>query len=493
MRSSSLFDHIIAVIILSLVTFLFYLLDAALNTNVVALLYLLPIGLIAWRFGFGAGVVSSMLAFFALNFFFIPPRFTFHVSQWQDWIVLFVLLLESSTISYWVNRAQTSLDEARARERETTHLYELSISLAGLRSEEDIAFTIAEHLKDIFEADVVEVLTLTAPHRTVKTYRIPKGDAAIPNTVTVQPTRSVQLITPRGQLGEIRLWQLESPFQPKDDQLFNAFASISALALERVTLAQAEARGKILEESDRLKSALLSSVSHELRTPLATIKAASTSLRSGEVEWGSPASQELIAAIDEETDQLNRLVGNLLDMSRIESGALKPNKQWDTLSDIVNAVLSHNRRALENHSLDVDVSDDLPLVAVDHSQIDQVLTNLLSNCVKYAPHGTTIRIHARPNVDFTMMNVQLSNEGPHVPDEHLTHIFDKFYRVTAADRVTGTGLGLSICKGIIEAHGGRIWAQNLPKGFAFNFTLPLMWDGARPKIADGGWQIANGG
>ena len=109
-------------------------------------------------------------------------------------------------------------------------------------------------------------------------------------------------------------------------------------------------------------------------------------------------------------------------MSRIGSGALKPNKQWDTLSDIVNAVLSHNRRALENHSLDVDVSDDLPLVAVDHSQIDQVLTNLLSNCVKYAPHGTTIRIHARPNVDFTMMNVQLSNEGPRpgrTSDSHL--------------------------------------------------------------------------
>ncbi|MBI5080259.1 MAG: DUF4118 domain-containing protein, partial [Chloroflexi bacterium] len=344
-RTSSLIDHVIAVITLSLVTFLFYLLDAALNTNVVALLYLLPIGLIAWRFGFGAGVVSSMLAFFALNFFFITPRFTFHVSQWQDWIVLFVLLLESSSISYWVNRAQTSLDEARARERETTHLYELSISLAGLRSEEDIAFAIAGHLKDIFEAGMVEVLTFTAPHRTVKTYRIPKGDAA----TAAQPSHSVQLATPRGQLGEIRLWQLSSPLQPKDDQLFNAFASISALALERVTLAQADARGKILEESDRLKSALLSSVSHELRTPLATIKAASTGLRSGEVEWGSPASQELIAAIDEETDQLNRLVGNLLDMSRIESGALKPNKQWDTLSDIVNAVLSHNRRALENH------------------------------------------------------------------------------------------------------------------------------------------------
>ena len=479
-RTSSFIDHVIAVIILSLVTFLFYLLDAALNTNVVALLYLLPIGLIAWRFGFGAGVVSSMLAFFALNFFFISPRFTFHVSQWQDWIVLFVLLLESSTISYWVNRAQTSLTEARARERETTHLYELSISLAGLRSEEAIATTIAEHLKDIFEADVVEVLTLTAPRKTAKTYRIPKGDAV----TAAPPTHSVQLITPRGQLGEIRLWQSASPFQPKDDQLFNAFASISALALERVTLAQAEARGKILEESDRLKSALLSSVSHELRTPLATLKAAATSLRSGEVEWDSTASQDLIAAIDEETDQLNRLVGNLLDMSRIESGALKPNKQWDTLSDIVHAVLSHNHRVLENHALDVDVSDDLPLVAVDHSQIDQVLTNLLSNSVKYAPRGSTIRIHARPNVDFTMMNVQLSNEGPHVPDEHLTHIFDKLYRVTAADRVTGTGLGLSICKGIIEAHGGHIWAQNLPKGFAFNFTLPLMWDGARPKIAD---------
>ena len=173
MRSSSLFDHIIAVIILSSSrsSFIFWMPRLTPTSSLSSIFCLLDSS---------PGVLDSARAWSvpcspsSLSTFFIPPRFTFHVSQWQDWIVLFVLLLESSTISYWVNRAQTSLDEARARERETTHLYELSISLAGLRSEEDIAFTIAEHLKDIFEADVVEVLTLTAPHRTVKTYRIPK-------------------------------------------------------------------------------------------------------------------------------------------------------------------------------------------------------------------------------------------------------------------------------------------------------------------------------
>ena len=475
---------LIATLIIAAATALFYIFSTALiTTTVIALLYLVPVGIIAWRFGRGAGIVSSVVAFFFFNYYFITPRYTFVVSHWEDWLVLVVFFVESISISYWVNRAQSSLVDSRQREREATHLYELSISLSGLRHEEDIARAIAQHLKDVFDAEVVEVVTFANPQRTVNRLCLSHGDAATAKTVA-SPSHTIQLNTSRGQLGEIRLWLPESGLEKKEDQLLTTFASISALALERVMLAQSESRSKILEESDHLKSALLSSVSHELRTPLATIKAAATSLRSGEVKWGSSASQELIAVIDEESDQLNRLVGNLLDMSRIESGALKPNKQWDALSDIVHAVVSRLRRALEDHILDVDVSDDLPLVAVDHSQLDQVLTNLLSNCVKYAPRGTTIRIHARPNVDFTMMNVQMSNEGPPVPDEHLTHIFDKFYRVTAADRVTGTGLGLSICKGIIQAHGGRIWAQNLSNGFAFNFTLPLMWEGARPKIAD---------
>jgi two-component system sensor histidine kinase KdpD len=264
-----------------------------------------------------------------------------------------------------------------------------------------------------------------------------------------------------------------------EERLLHTFASQGAMALERVWLAQTETRAKVLEESDHLKSALLSSVSHELRTPLATIKAAVTSLRGGGMAWQSSAREDLLAVVDDETDHLNRLVGNLLDMSRIESGALKPQRQWNLISEIVSGVLARLKPTIENHKLEIDLPDDLPFVPVDYVQMEQVFDNLVSNSLKYAPVNTTIHISAHKQ-DDALMKIQVRNQGPPVPEEHLDRIFDKFYRVTAADRVTGTGLGLSICKGIIEAHGGRIWAENLPDGFSFNFTLPLTLDGAPP-------------
>ena len=150
-----------------------------------------------------------------------------------------------------------------------------------------------------------------------------------------------------------------------------------------------------------------------------------------------------------------------------------------SLTEIIGGVISRIRKATEQHQLDLDVPEDLPLVPVDYVQMEQVFDNLISNSLKYAPPNTTIRISARKQNDTTL-RVTVRNQGPPVPQEHLDRIFDKFYRVTATDRVTGTGLGLSICKGIIEAHGGRIWAENLPDGFAFNFTLPLTLDGTPP-------------
>ena len=289
-------------------------------------------------------------------------------------------------------------------------------------------------------------------------------------------------------MGEIRLWRQVAPVSTTEKRLVKTFASQGALALERAALAQAEARARILEESDRFKSSLLSSVSHDLRTPLATIKAAASSLRSGDVRWESAARSELLTAIDDETDHLNMLVGNLLDMSRIESGALHPERKWNVLSEIVQSVVARMRHLAEDHRLLIEIPDDLPLVPVDFVQMGQVFTNLISNSIKFAPPDTVVRVRAEAR-DDSLVAVQVSNQGPPVPEAHLKGIFDKFYRMTAADRVTGTGLGLSICKGIVEAHGGTIWAENLPDGFAFNFTLPLHMDGepppALPKEAEG--------
>jgi two-component system sensor histidine kinase KdpD len=172
------------------------------------------------------------------------------------------------------------------------------------------------------------------------------------------------------------------------------------------------------------------------------------------------------------------LVGNLLDMSRIESGVLKPKRDWNILSEIVGSVLARMKHLAVAHRIEVDMPDSLPLVPVDYVQMEQVFTNLVSNSVKYAPEKTVIRISAFMGGET--IHVIVSNQGPQVPQEHLEKIFNKFFRITAADRVTGTGLGLSICKGIVEAHGGRLWAENVTDGLAFNFTLPLIWEGVPP-------------
>jgi two-component system sensor histidine kinase KdpD len=228
-----------------------------------------------------------------------------------------------------------------------------------------------------------------------------------------------------------------------------------------------------------MKSALLSSVSHELRTPLATIKASVTSLLSRDVDWESLARQDLLETINEETDHLNLLVGNLLDISRIEAGALKPVYQWNQLSEIVESALQRIHRITQDYSFEIEVADSLPLVPVDFMQIERVFTNLISNSAKYAQIGTVIQISIRV-LDSNYVIVQVTNQGPPVPEEHLERIFEKFFRATETEQITGTGLGLSICKGIIEAHGGRIWAENLPGRFAFNFTLPLTREGKSP-------------
>ena len=197
----------------------------------------------------------------------------------------------------------------------------------------------------------------------------------------------------------------------------------------------------------------------------------------------SDASADLLSAIEEETDHLNQLVGNILDMSRIETGALIPQKKWNALDEIVNGVVHRMQPVLQNHILEVDIPQSLPLVATDYIQMEQVFTNLISNSIKYAPAKTVIHISAQTRPDHTLL-VQVSNQGPPVAEDSLERIFDKFYRVTAADKVTGTGLGLSICKGIIEAHGGRIWAENSKDCFVFNFTLPLTWEGVMPDGGD---------
>ena len=468
---SRFWQYLRSFVLIAFITAIFFGLRGVLDKTLIALIYLIPLGFITAFWGFGPGITSAVLTFVTFNYFFIQPYHTFAVHNPTDVVILIVFLIVAVVVSQLVGRAQAGQALATAREREATQLYELSLALAGLHNDHTIAEILAKHIQVTSQGEAVE-LNIMGAHPFF--FHLPEINP---------PTRVPELVVPiqaaRGILGEIRFWRAAPAISSGERRLLQTFASQGALALERAWLAQAESRARVLEESDKLKSAILSSVSHELRTPLSTIKAAASSLRSKEVGWDSPARTELIAAMDDEADHLNILVGNLLDMSRIESGALKPKREWNILSEIVGSVLARMKHLAEEHQIEVEVPENLPLVPVDYVQMEQVFTNLLSNSLKYAPANTKICIRA--HVEEETIHVQVSNQGPQVPSEHLERIFDKFYRITASDRVTGTGLGLSICKGIIEGHGGRIWAENVPDGLAFNFTLSLIWDGAMPS------------
>ncbi|MBN2388314.1 MAG: DUF4118 domain-containing protein [Anaerolineales bacterium] len=444
----------------------------------VALLYLLPVGASAAVGGLGPGILAALAAFFSLNYFFLPPYGTLLVHQSQDILVLLMFLVLAVSISQLVGRMTTSLATARAREHETTRLYELSLTLSKLHREPDLLTQLAQHTLETFQANQVEVFTESENQPGL--IRMPETGEVETNLPT-QPTALASLQGRQHLLGEIRLWRSGRPFSPAEERLLRTYASQGVLALERIRLAASERAARVLEESDRIKSALLSSVSHELRTPLATIKAAVTSLRSEDVAWEAEARRDLLAAVEEETDHLNQLVGNLLNMSRIEAGALQLKRRWNVLAEIAAPAAKRARLAGQGHRIELDIPEELPLVYVDDVLMEQVFNNLLSNSLKYSPPSSVIKITARPQDEATVW-VQVDNQGPAVSESDLEKIFDKFHRVTAADQITGTGLGLSICKGIVAAHQGRIWAENLAGGFAIRFTLPVQVEGVAPRI-----------
>lgn len=462
-------------LLIGLVTFLLKRVEEFLEIQTISILYLLPVLGCTVLWGLFSGILAGLLSFLAINYFFVAPFFTLLIHKTQDLITLIIFLIVAVVLSQFVSQAKEAVRLAKIREWEATRMYELISALAGLTDFSTIMKTLAEKIIATFHFDQVEIETKDRLQGLTLTHRSPEGMELKPPCDLV-----VTMYTARNTEGEIRLWFDQNKLSVEESRLLAEFSNQGALAIERVHLYIRENVAKILEESDRVKTSLLNSVSHELRSPLAAIKASASSLRSGAVDWDSNARIELLTTVEEETDQLNLLVGNLLDMSRIEAGALQPKKQWNSITEIIKSVVTKMRNQLQLNPIEYHFDKDLPLVPTDYVMMGQVFTNLFSNSVKYAPPSTPIRISAGTSEGTVW--VKLTNQSPHVAEEHLVHIFDKFHRVTEADKVTGTGLGLSICKGIVEAHGGKIWAENQPEGFVFNISLPVTLDGALPSI-----------
>ncbi|MFA4837152.1 MAG: ATP-binding protein, partial [Dehalococcoidia bacterium] len=302
------------------------------------------------------------------------------------------------------------------------------------------------------------------------------GTDTLPNA----KARYLPLITTRGALGVMALWVSGTTNQLTAEQsrLLEAYADLAALAVERIQLAKEARNAEILKAKEGLQTALLNSISHDLRTPLASIIGVLSSLQEEGMRLDDEARRNMLQVASEEAERLNHLIANLLDMSRIEAGAVKISRQPYDIQDIISVALEQSGSRSGNRPIKINLSAELPFVSVDFGLIVQVLVNILDNALKYSPSDSPIEISGRQAAQ--QIEIEVADHGIGIPPEDLLRVFDKFYRVHRADNVTGTGLGLSICKGIIEAHGGCILAaNNTGGGTIIKLTLPV--DEPAPK------------
>ena len=532
-----LIDSVLAVVATFLVTGILYYFQLYPRIPNISLLYLLVILTLASTRGLYAAILASIIAFLSFDFFLVPPFYTFTIAKFDEWLALFVFLVTAIITSQLASALRHRAEQARRREYETRILYELvraTNSEEGLEGQLNI---ISRAVVDVFSSWGVRDCEILLPD--TKGKLIIQGSAMQPldqvilssdevataswvmaqvqivelHDVALVPQKSIDY-APRAVVRStankdavrryIRMIPLEmgqkvhgvlSLFVEDNPRLlalernlgserersnsqsafFWTFVDQATSVIERARLRQESLQIEVLQRTDALRAALLSSISHDLRTPLASIKASASSLLQEDVQWNDEERRSFTLAIEREADRLNRLVANLLDMSRIEGGALKPEKEWYPIDELIHDVLGRMQSILQNRTVQTDLPSDLPPVQLDYLQIDQVLTNLIENAVRYTPSDSPIEISA--HVQGDQMVISIADRGPGIPPADLERVFDKFYRVLGptTERPTGSGLGLAVSKGLVEAHGGRIWAENREGGGAvLRFTLPLL-------------------
>jgi two-component system sensor histidine kinase KdpD len=446
--------------------------------------------------GMGPSIFASVLSVLVYDFFFVPPIYKFTVTNPQDMLALLFYLSVAIVTSQLMARIRNQARATRQREARTSTLYALSREIAGAAKLDDLLQAVASKVAQIMRASVgillpdPEQLNLKASYppeiEMTETDRAPATWAWQHNQLAGQGSDTLPgakwLCWPlatasRNAIGVLAL-QFDSPravMTPEQKRLLEALADQAVVAIERMRLMYEIQQAKIIAETEKLRSALLSSISHDLRTPLACILGAATSLTTYGSSFDEATKLELLLAIQEDAERLNRFVDNLLDMTRLESGVLQLNRQWIEVGDVIGTALARLVKPLAKHQVVVDFGPELPLLWVDYTLTEQVLVNLLDNAAKYSTEGTTIRVNAyRGNGSIY---VEIIDEGIGIPPTELENVFDKFYRIRRSDRQSpGTGLGLSICRGFVEAHGGRIFAKSpgpSGKGTILTVVFPL--------------------
>jgi len=460
----------------------------------VDLVFLTAVVGVAVRYGLAPSLFASVLASLCYNFFFLPPIYTFTITDPTNVAAFFFFIVMAIIVSNVAARVRTQAVVAMTRARTTESLYAFSRKLAGAGTLDDVLWATAYQTALMLKVNVVLLLpengsiavkagyppedTLDAADLAAAKWAWVSDRPAGRGSDTLPGAKRLFLPirTGRGAIGIVGI-DSDKPgplLTPDQRRLLDALMDQAALAIERVRLVEDLALAKRTADTDRLRTALLTSISHDLRTPLAAVLGAAGTLGSLSDVLDQEAKGDLVATIISEAERLNRFIANLLDMTKLESGAVVPNAALHDIGELVGSALERASKILAQHRIEVELAKDMPMVEIDPVLFEQVLFNLLDNAAKYAPAGTTVRIQSWR--DQETVALQVLDEGEGIPAADLEHIFDKFYRVQKADHVrAGTGLGLAISRGFIEAMHGTVTAANRTdrSGAVFTITLPI--------------------
>jgi len=460
----------------------------------VDLVFLTAVVSVAVRFGLWPSMLASVAASLCYNFFFLPPVYTFTITDPTNVAAFFFFMLIAILVSNVAARVRTQAVTATGRIRTTESLYAFSRKLAGTATLDDVLWATAYQIALMLKVRVVlllpedEMLTVKAGYPPED--QLDKADLAAANwawandrtagrgsdTLPGAKRLFLPMRTGRGLIGVIGIDDDRTGplLTPDARRLLDALVDQGALAIERVLLVEDMDQVKRTVESDRLRSALLTSISHDLKTPLASVLGAASTMRDLGSRLSEFEKRDLLATVIDESERLNRFIANLLDMTKLESGAVVPNSMRQDIGEIVGSVLRRASKILAHHKVSLDLAADMPMLELDAVLFEQVLFNLLDNAAKYAAAGTTISI--RSQRDKKSMTLQIIDEGDGIPETELESVFDKFYRAQKGDHVRpGTGLGLAISRGFVEAMRGTISATNRTdrSGAVLTIRLPI--------------------
>jgi len=455
------------------------------------MLYLASVVISAIFLGRGPSLLAAFASVLAFDFFLVPPYLTLAVSDTQYLITFAVLLIVSLVISSLTAQVREQAEAAIQRESQTSALYNLSRDLTSATDLNNVADIIISRIGQAFGREVAIFLQESGRiylFASSPDYQPDENELAVAawafehdqlagrgtDTLPAASIRCHPLKTSNGRVGVLGIRPKESGsfLTSEQRQTLAAFANQAALAIERASLAEQAQQAELLQATEKLQTALLNSISHDLRTPLVAITGALSALDEDNDALDDLSRRALIENARSESERLNRLVGNLLNMTRIESGAIKLHLEPGDAQDLIGTALEQLGKRVEQHQIQVDVPANFPLIPMDFTLMVQVIVNLLENAVKYSPKDTLIEVSAALN-DSTAC-LKILDRGVGIPSDDLSRIFNKFYRVQCPESVNGTGLGLSISKGIVEAHGGQIHAANREGGGAIlEVELPL--------------------